>query len=114
LSIDDTIRAEVTVLKGLTWHYVIDSRSLTAQRFGQRSLVRSLFAILCDAASSKGDWHVFPEIYQEALELVHPEQDQVLRIVADVIASMTEPQLIGLHQRLTGSSLGSALDPIVL
>lgn len=67
LVINEDARMEVTVLKGLTWHYVIESRSLTAQRFGQRSLVRSLFKILCDAASSKEDWHVFPEIYQDAL-----------------------------------------------
>lgn len=113
LVIDDGLRTEVAVLKGLTWHYAIESRSLTAQRFGQRALVRSLFTILGDAANSRDDWHVFPENFQESLTLVYPNNEQQLRIVADVISSMTEQQLIGLHQRLTGASLGSALDPIV-
>jgi dGTPase len=113
LVIDDAIRAEVAALKGLTWHYVIDSRSLTAQRFGQRSLVRSLFNILCNAAKSENDWHVFPEFYQEALADAASENEKVVRVVADLISSMAESQLIAMHQRLTGSSLGSAMDPIV-
>jgi len=37
-----------------------------------------------------------------------------VRAVADYISSMTESQVVDLHHRLTGISLGSALDPIVL
>ncbi len=113
LLVDEGLRTEVAVLKGLTWHYVIESRSLTTQRFGQRALVRSLFTILGNAASSRDSWHIFPENFQESLALVHPDNELQLRIVADAISSMTEQQLIGLHQRLTGASLGSALDPVV-
>jgi dGTPase len=112
ISIDQVARMEVDMLKGLTWHYVIEGRSLTAQRFGQRSLVRSLFTILCDAATSKNDRHVFPELYQDALKVAATDE-QVVRVVADLISSMAESHLIGMHQRLTGSSLGSAMDPIV-
>lgn len=113
LRIDEGARLEVAMLKGLTWHYVIESRSLTAQRFGQRSLVQSLFAILCNAANSESDWHVFPDMSQDLLASAQGSDEQTVRVVADVIASMAESQLIELHQRLTGHVLGSAMDPII-
>jgi dGTPase len=113
LIVDERARMEVTMLKSLTWHYVIESRSLTAQRFGQRALIRSLFDILCNAASSADDWHVFPEFYQDALADARGDDERIARAVADLISSMAETQLIGLHQRISGNSLGSALDPII-
>jgi dGTP triphosphohydrolase len=42
-----------------------------------------------------------------------PDDALITRTVADFISSMTESQVIDLHHRLTGISLGAALDPIV-
>jgi len=39
--------------------------------------------------------------------------DRLARLAADTIATMTDRQALRMHQRLTGQSLGSALDPIV-
>ena len=112
LRIDPVARLEVTMLKALTWYYVIESRSLVAQRFGQRRLIRALFAILLDAAVSKEDWHVFPAIYQELLADADDDADRV-RLVADLIASMSEAHVTTLYQRLTGLTAGSAIDPVL-
>jgi dGTPase len=89
LAIDAEAEMEVTMLKRLTWHYVIENRSLTTQRFGQRRLIRSLFDTFCQAAASRGDWHVFPAVYQETL-LQQNDDATVLRTVADLISSMSE------------------------
>ncbi|HEV2109596.1 MAG TPA: dNTP triphosphohydrolase, partial [Thermomicrobiales bacterium] len=53
LRIEPIARMEVSMLKALTWYYVIESRSLVAQRFGQRRLIRALFGIFLDASASR-------------------------------------------------------------
>ncbi|MGH2560806.1 MAG: deoxyguanosinetriphosphate triphosphohydrolase family protein [Thermomicrobiales bacterium] len=112
LSIDPEARMEVIMLKGLTWQYVIESRALLTQRYGHKKLIESLFMTLCSAASSARDRRVFPEFYRELLE-ADPTDELTVRVVADLIASMTESQVIEMHHRLTGIALGAALDPIV-
>lgn len=112
LLIDRGARLEVAMLKGLTWHYVIESHSLTTQRFCQRALIRSLFSVLADAAAAPADRHVFPELHQEMLRTAAADA-QVVRLVADLISSMSESQAVEMHHRLTGLSLGSAMDPII-
>lgn len=111
LNIDPNAKFEVAILKRLTWHYVIESPALIAQRYGQRRLIQSLFSTLKEAAGNEDDWHIFPMFYQELLQ--GTGKDQRMRIVADLISSMSEQQVIEVHQRLTGLSLGSALDPIL-
>jgi len=113
-------RAEVELLKSMTWVYVIESRALMSQRYGHARLIASLFSILYEAATSNDsegrsrDIKIFPEFFQEQIQDSKLDQIIVVRTVADYIASMTEPQAIGLHHRLTGFSLGDALDPIVI
>jgi dGTPase len=112
LRIDPTMEAEVRILKALTRHYVIESPSLVAQRFGQRALIAALFDTFCAAASSKGhqDWTIFPVYFQEALRQANDDTKQIKRIVADLIAAMSEAQVVAVHQRLSGQSLGSAME----
>lgn len=112
LDIDQEFRMEVAMLKGLTWQYVIESRALITQRYGHRSLIESLFKTLCEAGSSEKDRRIFPEFYRERLG-TSPSDALVVRVVADVIASLTESQVVDLHHRLTGIALGGVLDPIV-
>jgi dGTPase len=101
---------EVRVLKLLAWCYVIESPSLVTQRFGQRALIRSLFKTYVEAAGSPGDTTIFPSLYQDALEVAQGDIKLIKRIVADLISSMSEAQVVAIHQRLTGQSLGSAMD----
>lgn len=112
LTIDDEARMEVAMLKGLTWQYVIESRALITQRYGHKHLIASLFQSLCDAGASRSDRRVFPEFYRELLG-DSPDDPLVVRTTADLIASMTESQVVALHHRLTGVSLGGSLDPIL-
>jgi dGTPase len=110
LRIDPELEREVRALKLLTWCYVIESPSLVTQRFGQRTLITSLFTTFCEAGMSRDQWRIFPETSQEALEFEGNDVKQVKRIVADLISSMSEAQAIAINQRLTGQSLGSAMD----
>jgi dGTPase len=112
LQVDEKSRMVVNLLKGITWHYVIESRPLIAHRYGQKNLIKSLFLILCDAGSTSNDRRIFPEFFRELLG-ESPTDHVITRTVADLISSMTESQVVEMHHRLTGISLGAALDPIV-
>jgi dGTPase len=112
LAIDDEARLEVAMLQGLTWQYVIESRALITQRYGHKRLIEALFGTLCDAGSSRRDRRLFPAFYRELLG-DSPSDALIVRTTADLIASMTESQAVAMHHRLTGISLGGALDPIL-
>lgn len=111
-------KLEVAMLKGLTWHYVIESRPLSNQRFGERQIIASLFRIFLAAVGTQGhrdDWSIFPEYYREMLEDAGPDpsNDDAVRIVIDLISSLTEAQAIETYLRLTGFSRGSIMDPAI-
>lgn len=109
-------KRQVAMLKQLIWHYVILDPSLGTQQYGQRRVIRELFRIFKGAAKdghSGVNWGVLPKNYQEELEQVRDNRGRV-RIVADIIASMTEQQALKMHQRLTGVSPGSVRDPLNL
>ena len=107
---------EVKILKELTREYVINAPALATQQYGQRKLIEDLFQVLTGAVS-ESQIGVFPPRFAELLEEARsangskiPDR-QIARTVADYISGMTERQAIELHQRLTGASLGSVLDP---
>jgi dGTPase len=110
LEIDPTLELQVEVLKLLTRFYVIESPSMVSQRYGQRKLIRSLFNTFLSAANSRKDRTIFPAYFQEAIQYAEDDNRKIKRIVADLIASMSEAQAIAIHQRLSGQSLGSAMD----
>lgn len=112
LRIDPELQIEVLLLKGLTWQYVIESPALITQRYGQRKLIESLFMTLCEAGGSAQDRRVFPAFYQQLLGQT-PGDALIMRTVADLISSLTEAQVVALHHRLTGTSMGASLDPIL-
>jgi dGTPase len=113
LKIPPYLRAQVDVLKELTWFYVIDNRSIKTQQHGQRMVVKNLFKIYLDAdASEDSDVRgILPESQKEQLRRAETKEQQV-RIVADLISSMTEQQLMMTHRKLTGIELGSITDLI--
>jgi dGTPase len=93
---------KVAILKQLTWHYVIEDSRLAAEQHGKRQVIRCLFEIFANAASSKSDWRLFPPNYQEQLEesIATPP-----RTAADYIASMGEQRAVELYSELAGMSL---------
>lgn len=112
LEIDPVKEVEVALLKGLTWHYVINSQALVSLRFGQRQVIRSLFAILAGACKSEIDLHLFPPFFREQL-VTSGTHEEKLRIVADCIASMSEGEAVESFHRLSGLAFGSSMDRLV-
>jgi dGTPase len=110
LQIDPDLEDEVKILKELTWTYVIESTSMVAQRFGHQTLIESLFRTLYGAAQSTDDRKILPQLYRDEVERSAGDHMRLKRIVADLISSMSEAQVVAIHQRLTGQSLGSAMD----
>ncbi|MBS2031502.1 MAG: dNTP triphosphohydrolase [Deltaproteobacteria bacterium] len=115
---------EVKTLKSLMVHYVYRNPALVAQQFGQRRVVAELFKILFDAAKPGArDAGVIPMPYRDLLDEVNrggpcvrsPEDQsrERARLVADIIASLTEQQALEFHQRLAGISPGSVLESII-
>lgn len=55
-----------------------------------------------------------PAPYRDQLgELDDQDDPERARIIADMIAAMTEPQVVTLHKRLVGHSPGSLQDEII-
>jgi dGTPase len=114
LEVPAQTRAIVAVLKELIWAYVIQSPALAAQQHGQREAIRSIFLTLFRALGD-GKHYLFPAAFQDQARELHDNATPVqrARVTADAVASLTDQQALRLFQRLTASSQGSVLDPIV-
>ncbi len=112
IRIDAQAAQEVKMLKELTWHYVMRSPALTAQKRGYVRIIEELFTTFHEASQHQKDWDIFPFGYRERLESTHDSQERS-RIVIDLIASMTETQAVQMYQRLQGTSESSILLQIV-
>jgi dGTPase len=115
IRIQPQIRAEVEMLKKLMARYVFDNPALLAQQYGQRQVVGQLFEVLFKVAKPGTPGHgIIPEPFRELLNEVGVSDDRErARIVADIIASMTEQQALLFHQRVVGIAPGSVRDLII-
>lgn len=108
--ISDWAADEVRVLKYFARRYVIGLPALHAQQFGQKKIVRELFAIFLEQGKS-GNLQVLPArlryIWEDNLK------EKPARLAADCVASLTENEAYQLHGRLMGTASGLVLDPIV-
>jgi dGTPase len=111
VQISDAARDQVNILKQLTRFYVVENPALETQQYGQRRVVRELFGIYEDALDSGHDMGVFPPSHREEIEAANGHEERI-RIVSDLISSMTEQQLLRTHQRLVGLSPGSVMDVV--
>ncbi len=117
LKIPPEIHLEVKILKDLTRYYVINNRSLATQQEGEAHVIKGLFQLYFDASAENKESSILPIDFQELLsaeiKTAHDEineKDLRARIVADMISSMTDDEALRMYQRLTGISLGSALE----
>lgn len=119
--ISDVLMQHIDILQQITKYYVIRQPSLMGQQRGQRQLIKELFEALYEEASKSDlSWSAIPKPYRNWLSddelnigtFQSPEAERA-RVVADFIATMTEPQAIELHKRLTGDTPGSLQDEIV-
>jgi dGTPase len=92
----------VSILKQLTWHYVIEGSSVATEQYGRRVMVQTLFDILNQAANAEAKWRLFPFAFQEQLRegLATPA-----RTTADYIASLGEQRAVELFSELSGAPL---------
>jgi dGTPase len=98
-TIPDSDRIETTLLKQLTWHYVIENPSLAIQQFGFKKVIKDLFQVYND---KKNDRLVPPLLW-----FTRDDNASQARIAADIVSSMTDSQALNLHKRLFGISPGS-------
>jgi dGTPase len=104
-------KQRVRMLKALTWFYVIYNPALATQQYGQRQIVKKLFEIFGNAVVSRNGQHnIVPLAFREEELEARESPARAARIVADLIASMTEQGAVKLHRRLTGIDMGSILD----
>lgn len=123
LDISPKLKCEIDLLQFLSEHYVFENSALVAQQQGHKKIVKELFDVLLDATESNADTRgILPTPFDEKVNLIHENNlgyDSVgtdtlrARIVADIIASMTEQQAMELYERVAGSSPGLVTDRIV-
>ncbi len=123
LDIDGRLECEIDLLQYLSKHYVFNNSALVAQQHGHKKLVQELFEILFDAtAEDSSDGGMLPTPFDEKVDQLHKNNlgyDDIdtetlrARVVADIIASMTEQQAMELYERVTGHSPGLVTDRII-
>lgn len=120
LYIDRNFREQVWILKELTFYYVINNPTLVGQQVGERRVIEELYEALFEESGRKDlNTSAIPSPYRDWLKAEDPDVEwpspihRRARIVADMIATMTEPQAVTLHKRLTGDTPGSLQNEIV-
>lgn len=105
----------IHTLQKLTKYYVITDTALAGQQRGQQKILRELFDALYEEAENDDlRSAAIPESYVDWFKDADiGGEEYTARTVADIIASMTERQVLKLHGRLTGESPGSLEDYIV-
>jgi len=118
VDIDEKEAATVTMLKELTWYYVINNPALATQQYGQQQMIKKLFEVFSRAAADPEELKIFPGATREILMRLHEEpvksasERHRSRTVVDVLAGMTEQQILRMYLRLMGITPGSALDRV--
>ena len=106
------------MLKELIWKYVINIPNLRTQQAGQRRVIEDL------VKTYAADTDLLPPHYVELAKSGAGYKDLTrlklpdgcikrlaeIRVAADYVSSLTEPQALALHKRLTGVKLGGFRD----
>jgi dGTPase len=109
-------RRDVNLLKELVWYYVIERPSLATQQIGQCRIIREVFNVFWASAFDE-DFHIgraaLPLRYREEIEDLETDDQYLrMRVVVDSVAGLAEDELVRIYSRISGTSLGSVLDPI--
>ena len=98
VKIDPGIRLQVDLLKEVTYYYVISHPRLAGVREGQRAMLRKLFDVYLEVLEGKRNQALLPQTARDR----RWRGDSPHRLVADLLAAMTERQVIQTYQRFTG------------
>jgi dGTPase len=99
VSIKAFARNQTTILKELTWRYVILQNELATVQYGQRKAIRDLFGVFLEAIKS-GKYELFPPGFAELIQ--GDTKVPPARWAADYISGLTEREVSRLHHRLNG------------
>lgn len=109
LVIDEDRVLLCNVLQELVWYYVINGPALASQQHGQQRIITKLTQWIHD------DWErLLPRDRRDEIhgdEYLHGHND-VIRAIADHIASLTEPMALSLFGKLSGNALGAITDNV--
>ena len=113
VEIDEDYERELSLLKELTWHYVIRDPALITQQHGQRHIIGGLFDVYYESASKRKHWHILPPRFHQIAESENVDSEEKKeergRMVCEMISCMTENQAVTLYHRLNGINSGSPL-----
>ena len=98
LVINPEVRQQVEILQEVTHYYVIDHPRLVTVREGQRQILKTLFGIYLEAIANERNRALLP---QATIDRIN-RGDEPRRLVADLLARMTERQAIQTFRKLTG------------
>jgi dGTPase len=105
--IPQPMKDEVTVLKDLTWCYIIERPSLAVIQQGHRHVVGSLFGMYNEAVEN-GDDSLLPPAFRERAGDAYDGFERE-RVVIDLIAGMTEASATEIYKQHLGVAHGSLI-----
>lgn len=115
--IDPHYEKEIALLKQLTWCYVIEAPALAMQQYAQKNVIRFLFRVFLEE-SRKRPCRLLSLHYQERLKEISADEPMrtsgLKRMVADLLAGMTELQAMTVYQRLNGMTSTPGLEQILI
>jgi dGTPase len=88
-------KAEVTMLKQLTWCYVIknENRELETQQSGQIKMINRVFETLYERANDPSRLEIFPPRFEVQIRAAQGNLPLVTRLVCDYVSGMTEKEI---------------------
>jgi dGTP triphosphohydrolase len=116
---DPTNELEIKLLQRLVRYYVITPPKLGTLQLGQREIIRTLFKFcLRDVVRDESPKLIPPRFLEDWTNLlVHsksedePHQGEV-RLVIDIVASLTVARATQIYRHLTGAESGSILETL--
>lgn len=91
---------------------MIEAPAQGLQREGQRTIIKRLFEVYSDAAASEETWSIFPPYYREELRDAASAAERK-RTVVDLIAGMTEPQVVEAYRQVIGAWPSQSLEDVI-
>ena len=114
LEIDADAEREVAALKLLVRVYVIHRPTLAVVQHGQQRVIGELFECYFKDSAPESSQRLLPPGARERLADADGSGGARARVVADLIAGLTETAAVEIHERLCGRGSGSALDATAL
>lgn len=118
LKIPEQHELEIAFLKHVIWVYVISRAQLGTQQRGMKRIIKNLFKVY-KLAIKEGDYRLVPGVFQHRLDQFRAENvdwtsPQIerahIRLVVDIVASLSDQQAIVMNRRLSGDDPGTISD----